>query len=437
MRQRTSDRVKELTLSVVILNWNGRAYLEECLDAVFAQEQPPERVILVDNDSADDSVAFVRERYPQVEIRENGGNLGFAAGNNVALRDLSTDAALLLNPDVVLSPGCLAAVGAVMATDPAIGIAGCKLWFPDGTIIQHAGGTITHPRAMPRHFGMFEPDEGQYDEMRDTDYVIGAAIAVRRELLEHIGLLDEGFFLFFEDADLCARAARAGFRVVYLPEATGTHVESATTAKGTFAYLHRFHSGRWRYLLKHFPADEITAVALAEETAWLEQLGALERRAAGLAYLATRRQLPEIWAAREREGAGAISAEARQDVDAGLAALQAAARLDPVDSAALNRLSAAAVLEERPFTSEAPLLGPIIAWFRTAWNNVASRWYVGHYVAQQNEFNRLAVEQIARYEAELAEMLALLEEQVVITAELQQRVQALQARISELRREVV
>lgn len=428
--------MKDLSISVVILNWNGRAYLEECLDAVFAQERPPERVILVDNDSADDSVALVRESYPQVEIRENGGNLGFAAGNNVALRDLSTDAALLLNPDVVLSPACLAAVGSAMTADPTIGIAGCKLWFPDRRIIQHAGGTITHPRAMPRHYGMNEPDEGQHDAMRDTDYVIGAAMAVRRELLGQIGLLDEGFFLFFEDADLCARAARAGYRVVYVPESTGTHVESATTAKGSFAYLHRFHSGRWRYLLKHFPAEEVTGAALAEETAWLQQLGALERRAAGLAYLATRRQLPEIWAARERDGAGAISPEARQTVADGLAALQAAARLDPVDSAALNRLSAAAVLEEKPFTSDVPLLGPLIARFRTAWNNVASRWYVGHYVTQQNEFNRLAVEQIVRYEVELNEMMALLEEQVVITDELQQRVQALRARISDLRREV-
>ncbi len=432
--------MKGLTISVVILNWNGRAYLEACLDAIFAQDRPPERVILVDNDSADDSVAFVHKRYPQVEIRPNGGNIGFAAGNNAALRDLSTDLALLLNPDVVLSTNCLTAIDAAMTADPTIGIAGCKLWYPGERIIQHAGGAITRPRAMPRHFGMGEADEGQNDELRDVDYVIGAAIAIRRDLIERTGLLDEGFFLFFEDADLCARARQAGHRVVYLPAATGTHVESATAAKGSFAYLHRFHGSRWRYLLKHFPVEEITGLAMAEETVWLEQLGELERRAAGLAYLATRRRLPEIWSAREREGGGPIAPEARQAVETGLAALQAAARLDASGSDAVGRLDAVAVLQERPFTSEVPLLGPLIAWFRAAWNNIASRWYVAHYVAQQNEFNRLAVELVAerieRYEAELDEMTALLEEQVVITAELQQRIQVLQARIAEMRREL-
>src|SRR5690606_22542496 len=115
------------------------------------------------------------------------------------------------------------------------------------------------------------------------------------ETLAQIGLMDEGFFLFFEDADLCSRARAAGFRVAYVPDATGIHIESATAQKGSFAYLQRFHAGRWRYLLKHFPAGELAGESLAAEAVWLEGLDGGERRAAGLAYLATRRQLPEIW----------------------------------------------------------------------------------------------------------------------------------------------
>ena len=113
------------------------------------------------------------------------------------------------------------------------------------------------------------------------------------------------------------------------------------------------------------------------------------------------------------------------------------ARQDAFDGAALARLAAAAVVEERPFVSTAPLLGPLIARFRAAWNDVASRWYVHHVVEQQNAFNALAVRQLETYEFELREQLALLEEQVVEQEELRRRVQELAAQVAELRRSLL
>lgn len=417
------------TLSVIVLNWNGRLYLEDCLSALAAQTYPIEQVILADNASTDGSVAFVRGRFPWVIVRENGGNIGFAAGNNAALREVTADIAVLLNPDVSLSPDALAVLAGAMAADPRLGVAGGKLWYPGGEVIQYAGGFITQPQAMPGHYGVGERDEGQHDEPRDVEYVIGGLLAISRALMEAVGLMDEGFYLYFEDADLCARATRAGFRVGYLPEASAIHVESATTVKGSFAYLQRFHSGRWRYLLKHFPAETITGQTLAAEAAWLGRVDANERRAAALAYLATERGLDLIWQARERDGGGIIPDEARRRVRAGLIALRDQARAAEFDSGAFDRLSAAAELRERPFASTFPLLGPLIARFRTAWNNVASRWYVNHLMAQQNAFNRLAVDQLARYEAELREQMELLELQVISTAELQEQIERLGAQL--------
>jgi hypothetical protein len=164
-------------------------------------------------------------------------------------------------------------------------------------------------------------------------------------------------------------------------------------------------------------------------------LGESERRAVSLAYLATLRQLPTIWRARERDGAEPPAADEAAAIAAGLAALRDRARGAAFDGAGLARLSAAAELRERPFASNTPLIGPLIARFRTAWNNVASRWYLGHLMTQQSQFNQLAVDEMARYETELREQMALLEEQVVVTAELQDEVERLKARLAAMRQE--
>ena len=425
------SNLSRLTLTVIILNWNGRPFLQACLEALEAQTYRPERIVFVDNGSADDSVAFVRGHFPAVEVRENGGNLGFAAGNNTVLRELGTDAAVLLNPDVVLEPDYLAVIAATLASDPRIGIVGGKLWYPDRETIQHGGGFITRPQAMPGHYGIGERDAGQNDTSRDVDYLIGAATAVRRAMLATIGLLDEGYFLYYEDTDLCRRALEAGYRVVYEPRAAGVHVESAVAAKGSFAYFQRFHTGRWRYLLKHFPPAVILEETVPAEAGWLTRIAADERRAASLAYLATLHALPDIW--RIRAERDPLPEEMQAAIERQLIALRDLALQELTGASLLPRLTAVAQLEELPFTSTVPVLGRLIVWFRTAWNNIASRWYVRHLLLQQNEFNRLVVAQVETYETELKEQLELLEEQVVSQEELRRRVQELSAALTTLR----
>ena len=422
------------TIDVCVLNWNGRAFLEACLKSLDAQSYRPQRVMVVDNGSTDESARFVRNRFPNVQVLETGGNLGFAGGNNKALAMLDADIILLFNPDVVLSHGCLAALAEGM-TDTTIGIAGCKLWYPGGRVIQHAGGYVTRPRAMPRHFGKDEADDGQYDEAREVEYVIGAAMAVRREMLDHIGLFDDGYFLYFEDADLCARARRQGYRVVYLPQATAVHVESATAIKGSFAYFHRFHAGRWRYLLKHFPADFLLSETFPAESLWLDPLGDRERRAVSLSYLAILHTLPEILAIRSQQGAGAVSAGEAQMLNEALSGLSAKARLRGADSPQLARLAELARLETQPFRSRVPLFGPAIAGFRRVWNEIASRWYVDHFMAQQNSFNGAAIDLLRSYESEIQEQMALLEEEMALTIELGRRIEELKALLAELEQE--
>lgn len=127
-------------ISAIVLSWNGKKYIADCLDALLAQDYAHLELLVVDNGSTDGTPELVAEQYPLVTLIRNGRNLGFAPGNNIGLRAATGDLLVLLNQDTRVQPGCLAALAATFA-DPSIGVAGCKLLYPDGTI-QHAGGYL-------------------------------------------------------------------------------------------------------------------------------------------------------------------------------------------------------------------------------------------------------------------------------------------------------
>jgi GT2 family glycosyltransferase len=259
------------------------------------QDYPHYSVVLVDNGSTDGTVQFVREHFPAVQIIENHTNLGFAAGNNAALQQVSSPFVVLLNPDVELGTDWLSNLIESMMAEPDIGVAGCKIYQPGNNVLQHAGGYITFPQALPGHYGLAEIDRGQHDAIRDVDYVMGAAFAIRWEVIEAIGLLDEGFFLYYEDVDYCQRARNAGYRVVYLPKAQLVHMESSSTKKGSAFYYGQMHASRWRYMLKYYAAEDLLEATIPAETAWLVERGHEERLGLQYAYMNAQRQLPFLW----------------------------------------------------------------------------------------------------------------------------------------------
>ena len=345
-------------MTVIVVNWNARAYLPACLDSLLGQAYPDYEVALVDNASTDGSVAMVRRRYPQVRVLEQEENKGFAAGNNAAIREARGEIIVLANPDIVAEPDMLAQLAAVMEKDATVGIAGCKVFYPDGRL-QHAGGVLPMPQAIASYRGYLEADQGQYDGVADVDYVIGAALAIRRGVAEEVGLLDEGFFMYYEEADWCARARRQGFRVVYVPQAQLTHVESATTPKEDSQYLRRFHRSRWRYLLKHAPLDTLLSETMPAEMAWLGRINRLEKAAVADAYLRTVQRLVDIMAARTGDGNTAFSYEGQVALFAGLRRLRDMAwRVGGMTEAPeLERWQ----VREPAFTSNVPLLGGAIS----------------------------------------------------------------------------
>lgn len=217
---------------VVILNWNGRQYLEPCLRSVFGQEYQDLAVVLVDNGSTDGSLALVRTHFPQVHIIENKENQGFAAANNQAIRASASELVATLNNDTEVDPGWLGALVRAMETDPRVGMCASKMLAADrremlesaGIAVDRAGiawgvagGNADLDEAIPR--SVFGPCAG--------------AALYRRAMLEDIGLFDEDFFAYLEDVDLAWRAQWAAWKCLYVPEAVVYHVHSATGKEGS------------------------------------------------------------------------------------------------------------------------------------------------------------------------------------------------------------
>ena len=273
--------------SVIVLSWNGEQYLPSCLAALAAQIGPDDELIVVDNGSTDDSVSLVRTQFRGATLIENGRNLGFAGGANVGLQAARGACLLLVNQDVVVGAGWLDGILAVLG-QAEVGVTGCKLLYPDGRI-QHAGGVLRYPLALPDHHGYRQRDRGQCDQQREVDYVTGAAMGVPRRVLDDVGAFDEGFHpAFYEEVDLCARARAAGYQIVYAPQAVATHHETTSVLREGADYHRWMARGRLRYVLKHYSASQFHRDFAPAERLWGASLTVPEmREGLRLAYLDT------------------------------------------------------------------------------------------------------------------------------------------------------
>ncbi|MBX7245155.1 MAG: glycosyltransferase family 2 protein [Candidatus Sumerlaeaceae bacterium] len=240
--------------SVVVITLNGSDVIRNCLDSLLPSDYPNFEVLLVNNGSTDGVEQIVRTEYPSVRIVSLGKNLGYAGGNNEGIKASRGEIVVLLNDDTVLQPTALGEVVRPFVENPQVGIVGCKILYPDGKTIQHAGARILSNGAS-EHIGNHEEDRGQYDEPRDVDYVIGCMMGIRRAVFHDIGLFDDRYFpIYFDEQEFAVRARRKGWRVVYNPKAVLCHIEAKTQAMNSERYLFRYHRSRLRYVLKNFPA---------------------------------------------------------------------------------------------------------------------------------------------------------------------------------------
>ncbi len=238
-------------LGIVIVNWNTKDLLRDCLKSVYASQGVSFDVIVVDNASSDGSADMVRLEFPQARLVVSPVNGGFAYANNIGLRLLGFDQgceleaprfALLLNPDTVVPPDGLQKMTAFMDADLRIGIAGPKLMMPDGNLdlacrrsfptpeisaYRMLGLSKIFPRS--RRFGRYNMTYLDPDQVTEIDAGVGAYMQIRREAIAQVGLLDEVYFMYAEDIDWAYRVKQAGWTVWYNPNVTVLHVKRAAS----------------------------------------------------------------------------------------------------------------------------------------------------------------------------------------------------------------
>lgn len=251
-------------LSVIIVNWNVRDLLHRALASVYASwdDQPGLEVIVVDNASRDDSVAMVRADFPQVHVIANNENRGFPAGNNQGLAAATGDFLLLLNPDTEIIADALPHMVNYLQTHPGAGMLGPQLLNPDGSVqssrrrfpilpvlfLESTWLEKLAPRKLLRYYyAQEQPD----DAIQDVDWITGAAMLTRREVVTQVGGMDEGFFMYSEELDWCRRIREAGWRVVYFPEARIIHHEGKSSEQVVAARHIYFQSSKVRYTRKY------------------------------------------------------------------------------------------------------------------------------------------------------------------------------------------
>ena len=230
------SRIPEPKVVIVVLNWNGKHVTVECLESLVEVDYSNYEILLVDNGSTDGSQECFRARYPEITLLDNGVNLGFAEGNNVGIRwaiDRNADYILLLNNDTVVHEKFLAELVRVAERDSNIGFVGPKIYYYDchgrRDVIAFAGGHINLWIGKALNIGEREKDRVQYDDIKEVDYVQGACLLVKREVVQRIGLLDSTLFAYWEETDWCVRGHRAGYKSVFVPKAKVWHKVAASS----------------------------------------------------------------------------------------------------------------------------------------------------------------------------------------------------------------
>lgn len=222
------------TVSIITVNYRQPALTCDLLDSIGRLAYPNLETILVDNGSLEDNTALFKSHLPSVQVIVSKENLGFAGGNNLGIRRAKGEAVFLVNNDTVMENGLLEHL-VQRLSQPKVGVVSPKIhYFDEPGIIQYAGFTPVNPlTGRNQVIGQGEKDLGQHDTARQVPYAHGAAMLLRREVLDRVGVMPEDFFLYYEELDWCEQIRRAGYEIWYEPSSMIRHKESVSTGKSS------------------------------------------------------------------------------------------------------------------------------------------------------------------------------------------------------------
>lgn len=250
-----------MLLSIIIVNWNTRDLLKQCLDSIYAN--PPQgkfEIIVVDNASSDGSAEMVQRTYPYVRLIHNDENAGFARANNQAIRQAGGEYLLLLNPDTLIRPRAITSSIEFIEKHPKAGVVGVKLLDGEGKLSYSCHPFPTLFREFWRLFHLdklypvsqYKRNFWQSTEPREVDCVQGAYMLLRKSGLDEVGILDEDYFIYTEEVDLCYRLRKKGWKIYWLPQAEVVHYEGQSTKQRAVEMFLALNKSKVQFFRKHY-----------------------------------------------------------------------------------------------------------------------------------------------------------------------------------------
>ena len=254
-------------VAVIILNWNGRKYLQQFLPTLVQYSKDDAEIIVADNASTDDSVSFLRSAYPEIRIIQNPTNNGFAGGYNLALSQVEADYFILINSDIEVTENWINPLINMMEQDKMIAACQPKIRsYYEPKKFEYAGAAggfidkYGYPFCRGRLFLSIEEDTGQYDDATEIFWATGACMFVRADLYRAMGGLDEDFFAHMEEIDFCWRLKNNGYKIMYSPESTVFHIGGGTLPKASWRKTYLNFRNNFFLLYKNLPDDRLYRV---------------------------------------------------------------------------------------------------------------------------------------------------------------------------------
>lgn len=275
-------------VSVIVINYNGKEFLKDCLESIYGQNYHDFELIVVDNGSTDGSVQFIKEKFPDTILIENKENLGFAVANNQGIEILRGKYVALLNNDTVVDRDWLKnLVTAAESSSEDTGMwAGKILSLENPNIIDSVGGLIISNDGIAKGRGRLERDIGQYDREEEVFIPSACAALYRKRMFDEVGLFDEDFFAYCEDTDLGLRARLAGWKTISAPKAVVYHHYSGTTGKYTSIKAYLVERNHIWLAIKNFPLSKLLLLPLYTFWRYLMQVyGIFRKKGAGGRFL--------------------------------------------------------------------------------------------------------------------------------------------------------